>query len=246
MGHFFFKEFSVKQDRSAMKVNTDGVLLGAWCSLPNGTEKKPVFVTDVGTGTGVIALMVAQRLYGIGIECSIDGIDPDDPSAVEAGENFNLSPWRESLISLPLSFSDYMSSNPLKRDLIVSNPPYFTNSLKAPCSRRSKARHNDSLSFSELANCSERLLSPNGTLSIILPSDGERDFISAATEAGLSLSRICRVSTITGESPRRVMMEFAKEDRGGVNEERLSVQESPSGSFTDRYKALTSAFYLKF
>ena len=230
-----------------MKVNTDGVLLGAWCCLPSaGVRDESFKVLDVGTGTGVIALMVAQRLASNGVKAEITGIDPDTPSAAEAGDNFRESPWGEDLESLPLSLREFKLSSSAKWNLIVSNPPYFNNSLKAPCSRRSNARHTDSLSFNELVDCSSDLLSEEGTLSVILPIEVEREFMAAAYAKGFFLVRICRVSTIEGDAPKRVMMEFSRVSRGGINEEGLSVQKSPNGLFSEEYRKLTSDFYLKF
>jgi len=247
MGRFFFKQFSVKQDISAMKVNTDGVLLGAWCSLPAiPAGESSVKIIDVGTGTGVIALMIAQRLQSAGLLASITGIDSDIPSAEEARENFRESLWSDSLKSFPVSFKEYQMKLAEKIDLVVSNPPYFNNSLKAPCNRRSNARHTDNLSFSELIECSSKILSPGGLFSVILPKEAEMEFVSIANSNSLFLSRICRVSTINGENERRVMMEFVKGIAGSINEERLSVQESPNGSYTSRYRTLTGDFYLKF
>lgn len=247
MGRFLFKQFSVKQEQSAMKVNTDGVLLGAWCSMPPvPREGDMINVLDVGTGTGVIALMVAQRLAPYGIKAQITGIDPDIPSACEAQSNFSESSWGENMMSQALSLKEYLETSPPKANLIVSNPPYFKNSLKAPCSRRSNARHTDNLSFSELIECSASLLSPGGVLSVILPAEAEREFVSVAASNGLSLFRLCRVSTVAGEEPRRIMMEFTGETSGDINEERLSIQKSPGGLFTNEYKMVTADFYLKF
>lgn len=247
MGRFFFKKFAVTQEKSAMKVNTDGVLLGAWCSLPSADGLDESFkVMDVGTGTGVIALMVAQRLVTSGVEARITGIDPDSPSAEEAGDNFRESPWCDNLESLPLSLREFLLSSTMKMDLIVSNPPYFNNSLKAPCSRRSNARHTDNLSFNELVDCSADLISERGALSVILPIEAEREFVTIACAKGFFMVRICRVSTIEGDAPKRVMLEFSRVSRGLINEERLSVQKSPNGLFSDDYRKLTSDFYLKF
>ncbi|MBP6364747.1 MAG: methyltransferase [Bacteroidales bacterium] len=247
MGSFLFKQFSVRQEISAMKVNTDGVLLGAWCSLPQSVPlERPVRVLDVGTGTGVIALMVAQRLSSQFNNFNIVGIDPDAPSSEEAEYNFKASKWSNSLSSLPLSLKEFANTGSGCFDLIVSNPPYFINSLKAPAKRRSNARHSESLPFYELADCSANLLTPCGTLSVILPAEAGEFFVSAAALHGLSLYQICKVSTLSGEPEKRVLMEFSKTRDLGLKKSGLSVQESPGGTFSDDYRRLTADFYLKF
>lgn len=247
MGSFSFKQFSVIHEKSAMKVNTDGVLLGAWCSLlKTSSGSLCLKALDVGTGTGVIALMVAQRISVEGLKYEIVGIDSDAPSSQEAADNFLASEWSESLQSLHLSFKDFASYDKGKFDLIISNPPYFVNSLKAPCRRRSYARHTDTLSFEELAELSANLLTNRGALAVILPAEAEGNFISIAASYGLFLSRICRVSTILGEDAKRVLMEFSLESNLSIKEERLSVQESPNGLYTMEYRKLTSEFYLGF
>ncbi|MEZ7874804.1 MAG: methyltransferase [Bacteroidales bacterium] len=247
MGSFLFKQFSVRQEISAMKVNTDGVLLGAWCSLPQTAPvERPLRVLDVGTGTGVIALMIAQRLSSLYSNFNIVGIDPDAPSSEEAGYNFMASKWSNSLSSLPLSFKEFANAGSGCFDMIVSNPPYFINSLKAPVKRRSNARHSESLPYCELAEYSANLLTPCGTLSVILPSDAEAAFVSAAALHGLSPVQICKVSTLSGEPEKRVLMEFSKDKTSGIKKSELSVQESPDGPFSAEYRRLTAYFYLKF
>ena len=162
MGVFRFKGFEVRNEDSAMKVNTDGVLLGAVTDV----FPKDRRVLDVGTGTGVVALMVSQRLSSLTPEFSVQGLDVDRPSALEAAFNFAGSPWREHLSA---HCCDFLGWDGGEYDLIVSNPPFFDNSLKAPDGRRCAARHTG-LSYREILQFSETHLSPGGRVSMILPS----------------------------------------------------------------------------
>lgn len=170
---FNFKKFSVRQEISAMKVNTDAVLLGSWAGVPK--EKKHVTLLDVGTGTGVIALMMAQRLHDSGVEFDITGIDPDNASYNEATFNFSNSPWREHLHTKEITLQKLVTQESKESyDLIVSNPPFFTASLKAPAISRTISRHNDTLPFRDIIVAAMHLLKSGGLLSVILPS-GEAD-----------------------------------------------------------------------
>ena len=222
-----------------MKVGTDGVMLGAWATADGAAR-----ILDVGTGTGVIALMMAQRNGA----ARITAIDIDSPSAAEAEENFLSSPWSSRLQSIHGDFRTFAresSDAGVSFDLVVSNPPFFVNSLKAPDARRSDARHTDSLSFDELASGAASILSPAGRLAVILPVEEERRFLDAASACSLQLVRICRVSTLENLPPRRVMMELSfGAAMENVREEELSIQKE--SDFTEGYKSLTKDFYLKF
>ncbi|MBO4572068.1 MAG: methyltransferase [Bacteroidales bacterium] len=248
-GSFKFKQFTVSNELSAQKVGTDGVLLGAWVHL-DGTEKH---ILDVGTGTGVIALMLAQRTSRhsrLDRESVVVGIDIDAPSAKEAAANFNASPWRTRMAAFRGDFRGLGGSeaHPLsflrcKYDLIISNPPFFTGSLKAPDERRSDARHSDTLTFRELAAEASCLLSDEGRLAVIYPAEEAENLAGTALEAGLFPVRICRVSTKKGKAPKRVMMEFSRQKKEPLIEE-LFIQEGEG--YTEEYKSLTRDFYLKF
>lgn len=229
MGTFQFKQFSVNNTLSAMKVGTDGVLLGAWASSSEGT------VLDVGTGTGVIALMMAQRCPN----AQIVGIDIDEGSVTEAAGNFKNSPWSERLKAFKTDFRAF----DFKADLIVTNPPFFINSLKAPDTRRTDARHTDSLSQDELIDSALRVLSENGVLSLILPYSEGMKFISKCESAGLILRRRCKVFTREGDEPKRLMMEFSRKACASTQEEQLTIQNA--SGYTLQYKSLTKDFYLK-
>lgn len=232
MGAFRFKRFSVEDTHSAMKVGTDGVLLGAWVSL-DGSEEH---ILDVGTGSGVIALMLAQRSEN----SVIVGIDIDEPSVADASANFSKSPWAGRMAAFHADFRD-MQKFPY--ELIVSNPPYFINSLKAPSARRSEARHTDTLPYASLARAAAANTSREGRLAVVLPSAEAEIFMKEARKAGFFLRRICRVRTTPAQPFRRSLMEFSKK-QGELLEEQLTIQNTCD--FTAEYKSLTKDFYLKF
>ena len=268
MGEFRFKRFSVINERSAMKVNTDGVLLGALMTICPADRR----LLDVGTGTGTVALMAAQRLSdllagmadkeghaanGHDSPVLINAIDIDEPSAAEAAENFARSPWKDMLsaenVSLE-SFTEGMGTDGPGHagnedkwhgcfDLIFSNPPYFESELKAPDMRRREARHAVSLSYREILEFSSRWLSPGGRCSMILPSEIETDVCRYGRMCGLFPFRIVRIRTVPVKLPRRIVAEFSRERCGNIAEELLTIQEE--GRYTDRYTDLTSPFYLQ-
>ena len=228
---FRFKQFEVSNVLSAQKVGTDGVLLGAWTRL-RATDRR---ILDVGTGTGVIALIMAQRAP----EALITAIDIDADSIREATSNFIASPWQERLLAMEAPFQKL----PGCFDLIISNPPFFIDSLKAPDSRRSAARHTDTLSHRDLLTNAVRLLSPEGHLAVIYPVSEAETFAGEALSAGLFPERICKVSTKEGAAPKRFMMELSRERKEPLIEE-LSIMSC--GDYTTEYKRLTADFYLKF
>ena len=210
---FRFRQFAVAHDRCAMRVNTDAVLLGAWCPLPD--EAPEPRILDIGTGSGVIALMLAQRCPA----ARITAIDIDEPSALQAADNFCRSPWSDRLTAQHISLQELASRNhrsPRKPrqprfDLILSNPPYFRNALRNPDPRRSDARHTDSLSFDDLCRCSATLLSDDGTLALILPADAEADILATAARYNLSPTYLTRVYTNATQPPKRILIVLKKQ-----------------------------------
>lgn len=217
-----------------MKVNTDGVLLGASVTLTPEDSR----VLDIGTGTGTIALMIAQRLSDLGADCRIEGIDIDGPSAQEAEENFAASPWGGMLKA---------SHRPLEEeaggewDCIVSNPPYFENSLKAPSERRSMARHDCTLTYREIIDFAAERLKERGRLSLVLPAAVENEMLRYAGGASLHPFRLVRISTTARKAPARIIVELSRK-RGDILEEKLVLQEGPAR--TEQYSELTKDFYL--
>ena len=212
-----------------MKVGTDGVLLGAWATVSPEDRQ----ALDVGTGTGVIALMLAQRSAGL----EIIGIDIDEAAAGEAAENFAASPWADRLTARAVSLQAFVSEREQPEfDLIVSNPPFFSASLKALDAQRRAARHNDTLPPADLIQAARRLLSPSGRLSVIYPPEEARAFVMESESAGLYLSRLTRVISVAGQPPKRHLMEFSRTPAQPL--------------FTDlvigspEYRSLTGDFYL--
>lgn len=229
---FRFKRFQVSNERSALKVGTDAVLLGAAMTLsPNDRN-----LLDIGTGTGVIALMASQRLEGAA--CRITAIDIDGPSADEAGFNFRQSPWPEVLSSRHLPLSEYKPEEAL--DCIFSNPPFYDDSLKNPDRRESAARHTESLSYREICAFSADNLTPDGRLSLILPAEEEKALLRTAASFGLFPFRILRIRTTPSKPFRRIVAEFSRK-KGEASEEELTLGGSAR---TDEYAALTADFYL--
>jgi tRNA1Val (adenine37-N6)-methyltransferase len=241
---FKFKQFDVVNERSAMRVNTDGVLLGAAMTLKDGDRR----LLDIGTGTGTIALMAAQRLAGIPGQAGndgvrIDAIDIDEPSASEAAKNFEQSPWAESLRAHNMSLDEFAANSSEIYDLIFSNPPYFENSLTAPDERKSTARHtSDGLSYRDIFAFAGERLAAEGRVAFVLPADQENDLCRYARMMGFHLFRIVRIRTVPRKAPSRMIAEFSRQRVQAPAEELLTIQDA--GNYTPEYLALTKDFYL--
>lgn len=231
---FRFKRFSVCQQGCAMKVGTDGVLLGAWCALEASQRR----VLDIGTGTGVIALMAAQR----SAEARITAVDIDGECARRAAGNFAASPWGDRLEAVQADIRDFAPGHTF--DHIITNPPYFSSSLLPPDSGRRLARHCVALPFADLAAAFDRLLAPCGRVSMILPADAADAFVGIC-RGTLSLSRRCDVRTTPRSAVRRSMLEFGRGYCAQPRHELLVIQTAPE-TFTEEYRTLTRDFYLKF
>ncbi|WP_295936660.1 methyltransferase [uncultured Alistipes sp.] len=248
---FRFKHFTIRQDRCPMKVGTDGVLLGAWADVHPGDRN----ILDIGTGTGLIALMMAQRAPG----AQIVGVDVEE--VVPARENADASPWggRVAFVQCPVQeFVQYLpvqerTQHPsLQRsvlfDLIVSNPPFFVDSLTSPDLGRTTARHAVLLPFDELRDSVVRLLSDKGRFAVILPAEEARRFISVC-EGYLTLARRTDVCTTPRHAPKRVLMEFVRAGNGPAvppQTTELTIGTGEHERYTPEYRALTRDFYLKF
>ena len=234
---FTFKQFHIIDDHTAMKVGTDGVLLGAWAK--GGTR-----ILDIGTGTGLIALMMAQRFP----TAQIDAIEIDKGALEDAHFNVSLSPFnnRINIINSPLQ--DYKPCNETQEegiyDAIVCNPPYFINSLKNPLQQRTTARHTDSLSHQELIYHSKRLLKPNGSLSIIIPSNNKDILEAEAIFNGLSILKITNIKTKSSKPAKRCLIEFGKDTTTECKIEE-QVLNDDTGARTLWYQNITQAFYIK-
>ena len=257
MSVFRFKQFDVVNEHSAMKVNTDGVLLGAAMTiLPSDRT-----MLDIGTGTGTIALMAAQRFLDCVrndnmIACNdspvilnevknlmIDAIDIDEASASEAAANFRNSPWNDYLSAHHCPLNGFASANRTAYDLIFSNPPYFEDSLTAPDERKSTARHtSDGLSYRDIFEFAKERLTEKGRVSLVLPADQEAALTRYARMCGLHLFRILRIRTVPRKAPSRIVAEFSRERCSEPLEELLTIQNE--GKYTQEYLSLTRDFYL--
>ena len=239
---FRFKRFDVINERSAMKVNTDGVLLGALMTVLPSDRR----LLDIGTGTGTIALMAAQRLTEIssGSDIAIHAIDIDEPSATEAAGNFRNSPWGDSLRAHHASLDEFTASvQGQEFDLIFSNPPYFDNALNAPEQRRNAARHTSTgLSYREILDFSSSCLTENGRVAMVLPADTEHDLTRHARMNGLHLSKITRVRTVPRKAPKLIVAEFVKTRIEPPQDTILTIQNE--GQYTQEYLSLMKEFYL--
>ena len=238
---FRFKQFFIEDSKCAMKVGTDGVLLGAWCPITNNQSpitNTPFRVLDIGTGSGLIARMLMQRCP----EAEVEGIDIDEAAVEQARENgvkaycSSLQEWQ----------NDQSQMTNHKYDLIVSNPPYFQNSLKNPDRGRMTARHTDTLSYAELIHHSARLLKENGQLALILPADAETEVRGLAAAEKLSLTHVTRVYSKEGKAPKRILLAFSRDT--GIPEYRYTedtlVLEDEKGGRSAAYSELTKDFYL--
>jgi len=234
--YFKFKKFTVYQEKCAMKVGTDAVLLGAWVNT-GGVRQ----ILDVGTGTGLIALMCAQRS-----EALIDAVEIDQAAAEQAFENVSNCLWSSRIKVIKDSFQHFaQSDSALKYDLIVSNPPYFSNSLKSPQKTRSLARHNDELSMESLLFYSARLLNSGGVLGIIVPFDGYRNIVASAHFNGFYVMRQLLIRPKEGKNFTRVMLELSMKSKQEIINE-LTLRKAGSNDYTEEFKLLTRDFYLKF
>lgn len=253
MSVFRFKRFEVVNDRSAMKVNTDGVLLGASMTISYNDRR----LLDVGTGTGTIALMAAQRVSQRDTlpddgDLSITAIDIDQISVEEASANFMNSPWSEIIDARHISLDGFAaeienverkSGMSTRFDLIFSNPPYFDESLLAPDQRRSNARHTSTgLSYRELLDFAAKYLSEDGHISMVLPADTESSLTRHARMNGLHLFRILRVRTVPRKSPTRIIAEFSRHRCETPEDKVLTIQNE--GKYSEEYLSLTHDFYL--
>jgi len=229
---FRFKQFSVLNDKTAMKVGTDGVLLGSWCDVDDAAT-----VLDVGTGSGVIALMIAQR----NSHAMIQGIDIDEQAVAEAALNFRNSPWTARLRA---KVQDFNSTDGDERyDLIVANPPFFDNGVLPPSQARMLARHTSALTLDQLISRSSCMLSHGGILSFIAPATAEPAVRRCLASVSLYVKRMATVVPVEGAEPKRIMLEVTNQEVTTACET-ITIQ-TASRHYTRRYIELTHDFYLK-
>jgi tRNA1Val (adenine37-N6)-methyltransferase len=241
---FQFKQFTVEQDRCAMKIGTDGVLLGAWVSLKNN----PFSILDIGAGTGIIALQLAQRSKAE----MVDAIEIDENAYEQCVDNFENSPWGDRLFCYHASLEEFAEEIEEKYDRIISNPPFYSPPLpsasppkgeKIISTSRELARFNDALPFDELIESASQLLSDEGIFAVIIPRKEEENFIKMASEVNLFPNRICRVRGNETSEEKRSMLEFSFE-KTSPKIENLTIENSRH-DYTEEYKNLVQDFYLK-
>jgi tRNA1Val (adenine37-N6)-methyltransferase len=233
---FIFKQFTIFQHKGAHKVGTDAVLIGSWAQVDKARK-----ILDIGTGTGIIALMMAQKS-----NASIDAIDIEQSSYEQALDNVSHSRWHDRIRVHRSSLQDFAKKNEHKFDVIITNPPYFVDSYKAPDEERSHARHNDTLPFADLVQGVKQLLSPDGRFYIILPTREAQDFKSMAEKKGLFLVKRLRVKTkLVNDTEKRHLMQFSYNSQPLVDQT-LSIEKEGHHDYTDEYKILTGDFYLHF
>jgi len=233
--YFQFKQFLIIQEKAAMKVGTDGVLLGAWVNVHH--EKN---ILDIGTGTGLIALMMAQR-----ISARITGIEIEKNASEEAVQNCKSSNWSERLFVQNISFQEFAEKSSEKFDLIISNPPFFINDKKSKNSNLAIAKHNDLLPLPDLISGCKNLLSTEGRLAVILPVVPAKKLVELASEKGFHLIRITEVIPTPQKEPNRYLMEFSQIQKV-LKKDSLTIFEESGGQFSASYRKLTRDFYLNF
>ncbi len=234
--YFRFKSFTIIQEQAAMKVGTDGVLLGAWANIGSAGT-----ILDVGTGTGLIALMMAQRSNAY-----ITGIEIESKAAEEASGNVLNSPWGQRINIINTSFQDFVKTQPGPFDLIISNPPFFANSQKPGCEMLAMAKHNHMLPPADLIKGAAQLLKADGKIAVILPADTKGIIEELAAKEQLCLLRKTKVMPNNLKKPHRYLMEFGKTSENIVETDVILIHNDDGLDYTPQYKALTGEFYLNF
>jgi|SRR5690554_5561433 len=232
---FQFKQFTIEQDRCAMQIGTDGVLLGAWVSI----ENNPFSILDIGAGTGVIALQLAQRSDAE----MIDALEVDDNAYEQCVDNFENSPWGDRLFCYHASLGEFIEEIEDKYDLIVSNPPFYSEDYKTSDESRDLARFNDSLPFDELIFSASQLLSEEGIFAVVIPRKEEEGFLKMAEQENLFAKRICRVKGNETSQEKRSLIAFSFE-KSTPKIENLTIETSRH-KYTEEYISLVNEFYLK-
>jgi tRNA1Val (adenine37-N6)-methyltransferase len=236
MSLFQFKQFSVNQDQTAMKIGTDGVLLGAWTPI----ENNPKSVLDIGTGTGIIALMLAQRCDAE----QVDALEIDEHAYEQAVENFEGSPWGDRLFCFHAGLDEFIDDPEDEYDLIVSNPPFFSEDYRSANEQRDLARFQEAMPFEELVEAADLLLSENGIFSVIIPFNEEDRFIELCAEVELFPIKVTRVKGAQNTKIVRSLLAFKRYELSVLTADELVIEISRH-EYTPEYISLTKDFYLK-
>ena len=236
MSKFQFKQFSIEQDRCAMKIGTDGVLLGAWTPI----QHNPNSILDIGTGTGVIALMLAQRSEA----GQIDALEIDENAYEQAVDNFENSPWGDTLFCFHAGLDEFVEEPEDEYDLIVSNPPFYTEDYFSNNEQRDLARFADAMPFEDLIEAAALLLSEDGIFSVIIPFKEEEQFVAVANEYELYPKQITRVKGTPTSEIKRSLLAFGRNEKINPQIDELVI-ETARHVYTSEYIELTKEFYLK-
>jgi len=232
---FQFKQFKIYQDKCTMKVGTDGVLLGAWVDVEHAQK-----ILDVGTGSGVVAIMLGQRA----VTAEIHAVEIDEQAAGQARENMEQAPWKDRLQVFNESIQDYARTSPHEYDLIVSNPPFFSGGTFSHNQDRNSVRHTVKMPHGDLLSAVRRLLAPNGKFCVILPYIEGLRFIELASSYNFYCTKITNVKPTAEKPVERLLLQFECKQRP-QEENELVIQHEGRNDWTDAYIALTGAFYLK-
>lgn len=233
---FQFKQFTVQQDKCAMKIGTDGVLLGAWCPIDNN----PISILDIGTGTGVLSLMLAQRTNAE----QIDAIEIDENAYEQCVDNFETSPWSDRLFCFHAGLDEFMDEPEDEYDIIISNPPFYTEDYKTEDEQRDLARFQDAMPFEDLIEAADLLLSENGIFAVIIPYKEEEHFIDLCAQAELFPVKVTRVKGTQTTPIIRSLLAFKRYELSVLTADELVI-EINRHEYTDDYINLTKDFYLK-
>lgn len=233
---FSFKQFSIQQDRCAMKIGTDGVLLGAWTPI----ENNPFSILDIGAGTGVIALMLAQRSNAE----QIDALEIDEEAYEQSVDNFENSPWSDRLFCFHAGLDEFVEEPEDEYDLIISNPPFYTDDYKSENEQRDLARFADAMPFEDLIEAADLLLSENGVFSVIIPFKEEESFLALAAAYELYPLKITRVKGTPTTEIKRSLLAFSRNENAIITAGELIIETSRH-QYTTEYIELTKDFYLK-
>jgi len=230
--YFKFKQFTLHQEHASFRITTDSVLLGAWADITNAKR-----ILDIGTGTGLLALMAAQRSNAL-----ITAIEPDEESFNQAVENIRESKWNTRITLVNCQIQDFNPADGLPFDAIITNPPFFTGSLLNPDPRKASARHSLSLSSNELLMAAGRLLAEEGTLNLVLPVNEGNLFMNEAISHGFFCYRLLRVRPASSQPPKRLLISMRR-TQGPIEDQELVIERGGRHEYSAEYISLTGDFY---
>jgi tRNA1Val (adenine37-N6)-methyltransferase len=233
---FHFKQFSIDDSKAAMKIGTDAVLLGAWTPCNYGNR-----ILDIGTGSGILTIMMAQRNPDV----EIDAVEIDPDATAQAKLNAQLSPWNDRIHIFNLSVQEFSLAKMNSYNLIICNPPFFTNSLKAPDNKRNLARHNNSLPVEDLLESTSKMLTEDGKAVFIIPANTYETWKREAAKHQLFPDKITWVKSSPANAPHRVMVVFSRKNQDAIPEDEICIYSSEK-IHSQAYKEITKDFYLKF